>query len=336
MRRAPTGLVALAVVTALVLVTSPARADRDDGLLKVTSRTVRAGQTVTAYGWGCRGHSPVRIDLDDRAVNHGRTHRDGRLVADITIPKRTVPGERQLSAHCGSRLRLRTVIYVFRLGITVSSRRLPPGASTTIGGGGCLPREPVAIRLGRTTISTIDANAGGRFGVTVRIPRNARSNKSHILSAVCGGRFIGAVLIVITSKPIPPTAHLVTTSRTAVPAGQTVVITGDDCPGVAPVARLDDGPIALTLERTGVGEGFIARVRIPRRTLPGRYRLSAGCDAGLAGITELNVLDPDETTTAADRQALGPTPPSNLAIWGGLSAGVALVLASLRIARRRP
>jgi hypothetical protein len=50
--------------------------------------------------------------------------------------------------------------------------------------------------------------------------------------------------------------------------------------------------------------------------------------------TELNVLDPPATESAAARKAFGSKPVSNLAIRASLLAGLALLVASLGIGRR--
>ena len=77
-------------------------------------------------------------------------------------------------------------------------------------------------------------------------------------------------------------------------------------------------------------QGFTAEATIPRGTAPGKHKLYAGCDAGSSGTTMLNVLDPEDIETAADtRQAYGPQPPSELAMWAGLFAGLAVLVASV-------
>jgi hypothetical protein len=74
---------------------------------------------------------------------------------------------------------------------------------------------------------------------------------------------------------------------------------------------------------------------VPRGTAPGKHQLYAGCDAGSAGTTELNVLDPDSTDTAAETRPFAPQPSSELAMWAGLFAGLSLLVASVVLTTRR-
>jgi hypothetical protein len=69
-------------------------------------------------------------------------------------------------------------------------------------------------------------------------------------------------------------------------------------PDRKPVASLDGHPLALT-SQPAKGKGFTATATIPRQTSPGRHLLSAACDAGSAGTTELRVIDPAGTDPAA-------------------------------------
>jgi hypothetical protein len=50
----------------------------------------------------------------------------------------------------------------------------------------------------------------------------------------------------------------------------------------------------------------------------------------------LNVLDPqDIKSAAATGQGYGPQPPSELALWAGLFAGLAVLVASILLTTRR-
>ena len=163
---------------------------------------------------------------------------------------------------------------------------------------------------------------------------NGTSLGRHWVGATCGRRFIGARSIrVFDGYPVP--LDLTRVSRSAVPAGETVTVSGSDCPDKAPTASLDGQPVALTLGESSK-QGFTAKAVIPAGTAPGKHRLTTACDAGSAGTTELNVLDPaNSESAAATGEAFGPKPPSELALWGGLVAGLALLVASARIGRRR-
>jgi hypothetical protein len=115
--------------------------------------------------------------------------------------------------------------------------------------------------------------------------------------------------------------------------GNKLRIRGDDCPDGKPVASFDGAPVALNV--VSKSKGFEAEATIPAGTAPGKHKFYAGCDAGSSGTQELNVLDPEDTDTAAARQALGPQPVSDLAMWAGLFAGLALLVASVVLTTRR-
>jgi hypothetical protein len=136
----------------------------------------------------------------------------------------------------------------------------------------------------------------------------------------------------LIGKPFPLYERdLVLISRTAVRAGQAVSLSFEDCPDLAPTALLDGKRMALTLDRTERGDGFVARAVIPRKTVPGRYQLSAGCDVEAFGNTEIQVLDPASPEAATSRNAFGVRTGSDLAVWAGALVGVALLVASIGI-----
>lgn len=335
-----------AAATLVALLATPAVAGRDQGSFKVTKTTIRAGETVKGYGRGCPGRSSVSYELDDRQLGKGKADRHGGFSADLTIPPKTSAGERELGARCGKKFHFKTKVHVFHQRINVHPRSVRPGGSIIVTGRGCLKGEVSVVLAGsnREIGSGEPYGSKGSFVVIAKIPRSAgrgRSN-SHTVIVLCGDghdhKFIGAARIKIKKKEKPPypphkPPH-VYTDRTSVKPGHEVTITGDDCPDVAPSAKLDDEPIGLTLHETGKDDGFKATARIPRHTLPGKHHLWAGCDTGSTASYDLTVLDADESTAAAD-EGFGPKATSNLAIWGGLLAGVALLVASLRVGRRR-
>ena len=122
--------------------------------------------------------------------------------------------------------------------------------------------------------------------------------------------------------------------HSVVKPGQKVRLSGDDCPDGIASASLDGAPVALKVAHED--GGFTATATLPRGTAPGKHQLYAGCDAGSSGTTELNVLDPDSTDTAADvHQPFGSQPSSDLAMWAGLFAGLSLLVASAVFTTRR-
>jgi hypothetical protein len=130
----------------------------------------------------------------------------------------------------------------------------------------------------------------------------------------------------------PGQESLLTTDRTAVPAGQTVTISGTKCPTGKPEATLDGQRVKLAVRNTS-GKGFTATATIPATATLGKHTLSAGCEAGSAGTTVLHVSEAAEP--AAARLVFGTQPPSDLALWAGLFSGVAVLVASIGITARR-
>ena len=90
MRRLPAVLVALTAAAALALLASPASAA---GARTFTTDpdTVRAGQTVNAYGKGCRSPGCVRIYLDGVEIDNDRADRAGVFVDYVEIPNSADP-----------------------------------------------------------------------------------------------------------------------------------------------------------------------------------------------------------------------------------------------------
>jgi hypothetical protein len=97
MRRLPAVLVALTAAAALALLASLASAAGAQ-TCKTDPDTVRAGQTVKAYGKGCRSRGYVRIYLDRVEIDNDRADRAGVFVDYVEIPNSADPGE-----HCPGR-----------------------------------------------------------------------------------------------------------------------------------------------------------------------------------------------------------------------------------------
>ncbi len=334
MRRVSAAIVAL-TAAALVLTATPALARRESRSFNVNPKTVRAGQEVKVFGQGCdRGKRAfVRIYLDGIQIDDDRADRKGRFVDFVEIPHSTDPGKHRMRASCSGHGLGSAKITVLRSRFNVTPRKVMQGGFITVSGSGCKPGSLVVIKLDNRAIGRTRADVDGDFEVSVRIPQKTRVGR-HTVSARCHGRFVGSKKIkVIEAYPAPE--DMVTVSRNSVPAGQAVTINGTDCPDKTPSASLDGQPVALTVDKAANGKGFTATAAIPRETAPGKHSLSAACEAGSAGITELNVLDPETTESAVERQPLDTQTGSNLAIWAGLVAGIALLLASVTVGRRR-
>jgi len=197
-------------------------------------------------------------------------------------------------------------------------------------GTGCKRHAPVTIWFDGKVAKRTYADKNGTFDKGVRVPRHTHKGR-HIFSAKCGHRFLGSDGIKV--KNIYKQDHDgMWTWGSVVKPGHKMRVHGDDCPDGTPTASLDGTALALNV--VSKNKGFTAEATVPSGTTPGKHKFYAGCDAGSSGYTELNVLDPDDTGTAT-RQAFGPQPTSDLAMWVGLFAGLALLVASTFITARR-
>jgi hypothetical protein len=332
MRRVSAAVVAL-LAAALVLTAAPALAARERSF-NVSPKTVRAGQEVKAFGKGCNSRAFVRIYLDGIQIDNDRADRKGRFVDHVEIPNSADPGEHRMRASCSGRGLGSVVITVLRSRFNVTPRTVEAGDFVRVSGSGCRPGSHVTIKLDGHVIATTRANGKGKFSKRVQIPEGTSEGR-HVVSARCHGRFVGSQSIRV-KKPYPAEADALNVSHSVVQAGQKVAVSGDDCPTKTPSASLDGQPVVMNVDQRSNSKGFSGTVTIPRGTIAGRHHLWAACDAGSAGATELQVLDSDSTASAVERQPFETrTGNSNLAIWAGLLAGIALLLASITVSRRR-
>jgi hypothetical protein len=335
MRRVSAAVVAL-TAAALVLTAAPALAARSRSF-NVNPKTVRAGQQVKVFGQGCdRGKRAfVRIYLDGIQIDTDRADTHGRFVDHVELPNSTDPGEHRMRASCSGRGLGSVLINVRRSNFDVRPRTVEAGDFVRVTGSGCPKHSHVTIKLDGKVIATTRANGAGKFNKRVQIPEGTTEGR-HVVSARCNGRFVGRKSIVVTKYPHPHSPRAVNVSHSVVQAGQTVAVSGDDCPTRTPSASLDGQPVVMNVDHRSNSKGFSGTVTIPRGTVAGRHRLWAACDAGSAGATELQVLDADATASAVERRPFETrTGNSNLAIWAGLLAGIALLLASITVSRRR-
>jgi hypothetical protein len=330
MRRTQTALVALVAATVLVALAAPAGAASRS--FTTGSKQVRAGQLLKVSGKGCRSRASVRIYLSGIKIETLSTNRQGRFSELIEIPSRVDPGIYRIKAGCSGHWLGSVKITVLRSRFNVRPRTIDPGGSIIVSGSGCPARAWYIVRLDGEVVADGRTSRGGRFAVRVDIPDDM-SEDAHRVSARCHGKFIGSQLIEVVDT-YPTQQSLLTTDRTAVPAGQAITVSGTKCPTGHPTASLDGRPVALRTGRSVKGAGFTATVTVPATMSPGTHRFWAGCDAGSAGTTELHVLNPSQP--AADRIAFGsPQPPSDLALSASLFAGSAFLVASVGIGRRR-
>lgn len=331
MRRLPAVIAAIAATT-LVLLAAPVSAAPTPRGFDVSPELVRAGQEVKTYGTGCDSQAFVRIYLNGIQVATDRADRLGRFVEYVEIPTSADLGENTMKASCSGRGLGSDTFVVRRSRFHVAPRTLEAGDQLTVWGSLCAPGSLVSVKLDGRVIGYANADSNGRFRKTKVLSSSTAAGR-HQVSARCGGLFVGAMSIRVIEAYPSSASTLLTTDRSAVPAGQTVTLSGGDCPTGQPTASLDGQKLTLASSRSA--KGFTATATIPGDTAPGRHQLSAGCDAGSASTTELDVLDPATVAPAAAKQAFGPPQDAGMAISFGLLAGVALLAASVAVARRR-
>jgi hypothetical protein len=333
MRRLP-AVITVLVAAALVLLAAPVWAAPTSRSFNVSPELVRAGQEVKTYGTGCDSQAFVRIYLNGIQIATDRADRLGRFVAYVEIPTTTDLGEHSMKAGCSGRGLGSDKFVVRKSRFNVSPRIIQAGDELTTSGSLCGAGSLVSVKLDGSTIGYDRADGNGRFRKTKELSSSTDEGR-HVVSSRCGGLFVGAMSIRVTEAYPSSADTLLTTDRSTVPAGQTVTLSGADCPTGQPTASLDGQRLTLAADRTNKGKGFTATATIPGDTAPGRHQLWAGCDAGSASTTELNVLDPATVESAAAKQAFGPSQDASTAISFGLLVGVGLLAASVAVARRR-
>jgi hypothetical protein len=333
MRRLPAVLAAIAAA-ALVLFAAPAWAAPTPPYFNVSPELVRAGQQVKTYGTGCNSQAFVRIYLNGVQIATDRADRLGRFVAYVEIPTTVDLGEQTMKAGCSGRGIGSDKFVVRRSRFSVSPRTLEAGDNLTTTGSLCQAGSLVSVKLDGRVIGYTRADVDGRFRKT-KVLSSQTTEGRHVISSRCNGLFVGAMSIRVLEAYPSSTSILLTADRSSVPAGQAVTLSGGDCPTGQATASLDGQRLALAASRAAEGKGFTATATIPGDTAPGRHQLWAGCDAGSAGTTELDVLDSATVQNAAAKRAFGPRQDAGAAISFGLLAGAALLAASVAVARRR-
>ena len=331
MRRLPAALVALTAAATLALLASPASAAGGPRSFKTDADTVRAGQQIKVWGKGCRSQGYVRIYLNGREVTNDRADRAGVFVHYVEIPVSTSPGEHSMKAGCNGYGLGSFTVAIRSARFNVTPRNPEAGDSVTVRGNLCKAGSYVTIKLDNELIGEDRANDKGNFIGGHRIPEDT-SDGAHSVSARCHAKFVGSQLIDVDDT-YPAQQNLLTTDRTAVPAGQAVTISGTKCPTGKPTASLDGQRLNLAVNRSAGGKGFTATATIPASATPGKHTLSAECEAGSSGTTLLHVSEAAEP--AAAKLIFGTQPPSDLALWAALFSGIAVLIASSGVTTRR-
>jgi hypothetical protein len=216
MRRTQTVLVALIAAATLVALAAPAGAASRS--FATGSTRVRAGQQLWVSGKGCQARTSVRIYLSGVVIDSRGTDSQGRFSGLVEIPSRTSLGEQWIKAGCNGHWLGAVKITVLRSRFSVRPRTVEPGDSITVSGSGCPAGSWAVIRLDDRIVAASKTDRHGRFSVRVQIPSTATED-AHRVSARCHRQFVGAQLIDVINGYLAQRS-LLTTDRTAVPAGQ--------------------------------------------------------------------------------------------------------------------
>jgi hypothetical protein len=356
MRRMSAALVAITAAIALVALAAPAWAKPkpQSKTLAVSPTEVKSGQLVKVSGGGCQGITILVFLIDGKEFHRGNT-RSGDFTYQVKLPTSLKSGSHEMGAECRGSKHKPARFHVkkkskdkddddddkekgkdkdrgkkSKRSFSVSPDVVIAGDKVWAEGTGCKRYASVNIRLNGKTIKRTHADKHGTFDKGVRIPRHTRNGR-HVVSAKCPYS-IGSDGIKV-KNPYRQHHDGMHTWGSVVKPGKKLRVRGEDCPDGLPVASFDGAPVALNV--VSKGKGFEAEATIPNSAAPGKHRFYAGCDAGSSGTQELNVLDPEDTDEAAARQAFGPQPVSDLAMWVGLFAGLALLIASAFVTSRR-
>ena len=352
MRRISAALVAICAAIALSALSAPAWATKPTSKPLVVSPTdVKAGQMVKVSGGGCRGITVLVFFIDNKEFHRGNT-KSGDWAYQVKLPADLKSGDHDMWADCKGSKHKPAHFHVkgkkhddgddkekdkgnkhnkTRRSFNAYPDTVIAGDKVWVEGTGCKKYASVKIKFDGETVKRTYADKHGTFDKGLRIPRHTKKGR-HILSGKCDGRDLGSDGIMV--KPIyrHDRDHMYTWGSVVKP-GKKLRLRGDECPDGAPVASLDGTPVALNV--VSKGKGFEAEATVPAGTAPGKHKFYAGCDAGSSGTTELNVLDPEDTDTAVAQEALAPQQTSDVAMWVGLFAGLALLAASAVLTTRR-
>jgi hypothetical protein len=353
MRRMSAALVAICAAIALSALSAPAWATKPTSKSLVVSPTdVKAGQMVKVSGGGCRGITVLVFFIDNKEFHRGNT-KSGDWAYQVKLPSDLKSGDHDMWADCKGSKHKHAHFHVkgkndkdddkdkdkdkgkkhkkSRRSFNAYPDVVIAGDKVWVEGSGCKKYASVKIKFDGETVKRTYADKHGTFDKGLRIPRHTKHGR-HILSGKCEGRDLGSDGIKVKRTYKQDHDHMYTWGSVVKP-GKKLRLRGEECPDGAPVASLDGTPVALNV--VSKGKGFEAEATVPAGTAPGKHKFYAGCDAGSSSTTELNVLDPEDTDTVAAQEAFGPQPTSDVAMWVGLFAGLALLVASVVLTTRR-
>jgi hypothetical protein len=349
MRRMSAALVAITAAIALSALAAPAWASKPASKsLEVSPTDTKAGQVVKVSGGGCKGITILIFLIDGKEFHRGAT-KSGDWTYQVKLPADLKSGDHDMYAECKGSSHKPARFHVSKgkkhddgdddkdkghkrskTSFNVSPDKVIAGDKVWAEGTGCKKFAPVTIWFDDNIAKRTYADEFGTFDKGVRVPRHTKKGR-HVFSAKCGKRFLGSDGVKV-KNPYKQDHDGMYTWGSVVKPGHKMRVRGDECPDGHPYASFDGAPLALNV--VSKDKGFTGEATVPSGTAPGKHKFYAGCDAGSSGYTELNVLDPDDADSSTG-QAFGSQPTSDLAMWVGLFAGLALLVASTFITARR-
>ena len=357
MRRMSAALVALTAAIALSAFSAPAWAAKPapkptSKSVVVSPTKVKAGQSVKVSGGGCKGITVLVFLIDGKEFHRGYT-KSGDFTYQVKLPKDLKSGDHNMGAKCRGSSHKPAKFHVSKGkkdrdddydkdddrehgkkhkkskgSFNVSPDVVTPGDKVWAEGTGCKWHAPVYITMNGKVVKRTFADQYGTFDKGIRLPRWIKKGR-YVFSGKCGKRHLGSDGVKV-KKRYEQDHDGMHTWGSRVKPGKKLRFRGDDCPDGKPWAKFDDRDVDFDV--LSKDKGFTAEATVPRHTAPGKHKFSAGCDGGSYGIQEVSVLDPDESAAG---QAFGSQRSTDLAMWAGLFAGLALLVASTVITSRR-
>jgi hypothetical protein len=363
MRRMSAALVALTAAIALSAFSAPAWAAKPASKptpksVVVSPTKVKSGQSVKISGGGCKGITVLVFLIDGKEFHRGYT-KSGDWTYQVSLPKELKSGDHNMGAECRGSSHKPAKFHVSKGkkdrdkdkdygkdddkdygkdygkgkkkskgSFNASPDVVTPGDKVWVEGTGCKWHSPVTITMNGKTVKRTYADKHGTFDKGIRLPHWIKKGR-YVFSGKCGKRHLGSDGVKV-KKRYEQDHDGMHTWGSRVKPGKKMKFRGDDCPDGKPWAKFDGVPMAFNV--VSKDKGFTAEATVPKHAAPGKHKFSAGCDGGSYGIQEVSVLDPDESAAG---QAFGSQRTSDLAMWAGLFAGLALLVASTVITSRR-
>jgi hypothetical protein len=143
--------------------------------------TLTSGQSYDDEGFGCKPGTIVTISIvaghvTERTIAQGTADSSGDYDISYTLPYVGEPTAEMIDTcvnPAGQQITAQDTRFSY--GPATPVRRIAPGASLTVSGGGCTPGTSVTVTAVAThatgdVLTMGTADAGGKFSITVKVP----------------------------------------------------------------------------------------------------------------------------------------------------------------------